>query len=450
MAYLKGFMRNWRNVMASAGIALMAWSPAQSAEGTFKTLYSFCTDSACRDGASPGAAPTIGAGGRLFGETHLGGAAGEGAIYELIFDVEGGKWKETVLYSFCSATNCVDGAKPVGRVILDGDDALIGATEAGGANNGGVIYRLAREGRAGRWTQSVLYSFCSMTNCADGSVPQSGPIPDRSGRLYGTTTCGGSHGIGCLNFAGAVYELSPNATKSNWTEQVLYSFCGQNICVDGQDPLGAVVIDGSGYLYGTAAFGGDGGGVVFKLSPGQPNGEWNETLLHTFGVSAGFDGSHSLAGLARDKAGNLFGTTVVGGNGQGTAFRLSPDVAGSGWTETILTKFCARPAVCPYGAYPTGGLLIGEDGDLIGTGTGGGAKGGGAAFKLKPNRGKTIWTATALHSFSCAAARCPSGTAPPDGLTSDAVGNLFGVTTAGAAAPGQGGSIFELTAGEGE
>jgi uncharacterized repeat protein (TIGR03803 family) len=95
----------------------------------------------------------------------------------------------SVLYSFCSQANCTDGASPVGGVIQDAAGNFHGATSGGGSHGSGTVFRLDPAGR-----ETVLYSFCAVSNCADGSNPQAGVIQDTAGSLYGTTNSGGNAG----------------------------------------------------------------------------------------------------------------------------------------------------------------------------------------------------------------------------------------------------------------
>jgi uncharacterized repeat protein (TIGR03803 family) len=158
----------------------------------------------------------------------------------------------------------------------------------------------------GSWaavTEKVLFSFGSFPG-DDGQYPEGGLVFDKAGNLYGTTSGGGEA------LYGTVYELSPS--DGGWTETVLYSFCTG--CANGSSPIGSLVIDAEGDLYGTTYAGGSGCGggggcgTLFELSPGA--GGWTETVLYTF---SGGDGAYPIAGLVFDKAGNLYGTTPYGG-----------------------------------------------------------------------------------------------------------------------------------------
>jgi uncharacterized repeat protein (TIGR03803 family) len=271
-----------------------------------------------------------------------------------------------------------------------------------------------------RGQETLLHSF----NNNDGQQPIGGLIVDASGNLYGTTFYGGAHG------AGTVYKLTPGT--SGWTETVLHSF--NDTGVDGFWPNDRVTMDGSGNLYGTTFFGGAFGvGIVFELSPGTGGG-WTEKTLHNFSAGSG-DGTYPHTSLVFDAAGNLYGTTAGGGaNGYGAVFELSPTVGGV-WNETVYS-FSSTDGAGPYGA-----LVFDAAGNLYGTTYNGGAStaclyGCGTVYELSPNAGGG-WTQKVLHSFHKV-----DGANPPAGLTIDADGVLYGMTSQGGAY--NYGTAFEL------
>ena len=329
---------------------------------------------------------------------------------------------EKVLLSFDGG----NGAGPEGILIRDALGNLYGTTFGGGAFGYGTVFKLAPSAGGG-WNESILYSF---TGGSDGGSPWGGLAIDRSGNLYGTTYVGGTYQVG------AVFELTP--TLGGWDEFVLYSFTGED---DGGNPLGTVVLDPVGNLYGTTAGLGEGHcsgytevgiykcGAVFELSP-APGGGWNETTLHTF--SGAKDGGQPIAGLVRDGNGNLYGTTFDGGNtactdGCGTVFRLSPTVNG-GWEGAVLLSF----KLGMDGAYSSAPLIIDAKGNLYGTTSARGIlntnclNGCGTVFKLSPVFGNK-WQATVLHIFTGGS----DGGQPVAGLAFDGEGNLYGTTTSG-------------------
>ena len=185
-----------------------------------------------------------------------------------------------------------DGSKPFAPVTIGPAGSLFGATPSGGANNKGVVYKLDSSGN-----ETVLYAF---TGQADGGEPQSGVIADSAGNLYGTA------GLGGASNNGVVYKLDASGQ-----ETVLYAFQNKK---DGESPLGGVILDKAGNLYGTTSFGSMNAGTAFKLSPAGKLG-----VLHAF--TGGGDGANPEAGLILGKAGNLYGTTTAGGDA-GTVFEI--------------------------------------------------------------------------------------------------------------------------------
>jgi uncharacterized repeat protein (TIGR03803 family) len=266
-------------------------------------------------------------------------------------------------------------------------------------------------------------------NGSDGSTPQGRVVFGPNGTLYGTTTYGGSGG------AGTVFNLrpAPNARGGDWTETLLYSFTGG---ADGSSPWFVdPVFDQEGNLYGTTIEGGSGeggaGGVVFKLAP--YNGGWTQSVIHSF---TGTD--HPYSGVIFDATGNLYGTTSEGGgSAYGDVFQLAP--SGSGWTANNLYDFQGGSD----GAVPVGSLTFDRSGNLYGTtSTNRFSNGGGTVFELSPSRGN--WMFALVYGLS------GSGDGGPEGnLVIDAAGNLYGTTYSDGAFGA--GSVFKLkpTTGDG-
>jgi uncharacterized repeat protein (TIGR03803 family) len=287
--------------------------------------------------------------------------------------------------------------------------------------------------------ESVLYAFG--TNANDGSLPQGGLIADAAGNLYGMTNSGGPSN------AGTVYELSPPAPGSPWTETVLYAFGGD----DGDGPYGSLVFDSMGNLYGTTNAGGDQlclCGMVFELTPPTaPGGSWTETMI--YGFKGGNDGSGPFAGVVLDKAGNLYGTTglggvveACGGSGCGTVFELSPPTTpGGSWTETVLYSFTDGND----GGVPFAPVTLDEVGNVYGTTHLGGSQncgfGCGTVFELTPS-GSGTWTEILLHSFS--SIRNDGSDPEFGGLFLDKSGALIGTTSQGGAGGHNLGTVFGL------
>ncbi|MGA7221041.1 MAG: choice-of-anchor tandem repeat GloVer-containing protein [Candidatus Sulfotelmatobacter sp.] len=344
---------------------------------TEKTLLSF-------NGGAGGAMPLGGlifdSAGNLYGTTKLGGANGVGTAFELIKS-KSGAWSETVLHSFGSGK---DGQYAVGNLNFDGAGNLYGSTQGGGAysnateTSGGTVFKLAPK-KGGGWTETVLHSF---GNAKDGNSPRSNVILDKEGNLYGTTNAGGAYG------SGTVYELSPKS-GGGWTEKVLYSFDSKyavNGDNNGYKPVAGLTLDTSGNLYGTTAYGGYyGGGVAYELSP-KSGGSWTETVIYAFDfLNASEVGSTLYSGLVLDKEGNLYGTTLLGGDGtyfgNGTAFELKPPTKSGGtWSLDTLYVFQASDGTQPGTGYVT----LDSDGSVYGGTQAGGANLDGVVFKITP------------------------------------------------------------------
>jgi uncharacterized repeat protein (TIGR03803 family) len=432
-----------RNVATRAGImpcavalALLASasSGAGKGDGQYKetVLYSFCGQAVCSDGGYPLGDLIADAQGNLYGTTFQGGANSGGIAFQLT-PRGNGHYTETVLYSFCAQADCADGEFPRAGLIADAENNLYGTT-AGGGSHDGVVFEFTPKGN-GHYKETVLHSFSTQIDYADGTEPLAGLIADAQGNLYGTTIGGGANCTdngGC----GTVFKLTP---KSNGTykETVLYSFCAQDGCADGDYPHAGLIADAQGNLYGTTSQGAvDNGGAVFELTP-RGNGHYKETVLYSFCAQANCaDGEDPQADLIADPQGNLYGTTVYGGaNNGGAVFKVTPR-----GKETALYSFCAQDG-CTDGSYPVAGLIADAQGNLYGTTPSGGVNGGGTAFRLT-HKGREHYKETVLYTF-CAQTNCADGNAPFAGLIADAQGNLYGTTTGGGA-KGDYGTVFEL------
>jgi len=366
------------------GLALAVLAPFDSADaGSFKVLHSFAGTPT--DGGNPLAGLIMDKLGNLYGTTQNGGAAGAGVVFKLTPD-----GTETVLHSFTGGS---DGTSPCAGLIMDSSGNLYSTTSDGGADDDGVVFKLAPNG-----TETVLHSF---TGGSDGAHPYAGLIADGLGNLYGTTDEGGAVNVG------VVFKLAPDGT-----ETVLHSFTGGS---DGEYPLAGLTMDSSGNLYSTTSNGGaDGNGVVFKLAL-----DGTETVLYTFCPNGGYpctDGQAPLAGLIMDSSGNLYSTTYYGGaRNRGVVFKLAPD-----GTETVLHSFTGRNG----GESPQAGLIMDSSGNLYSTTYSGGPDNRGVVFKLAPDGTETV-----LRSFT----RRSGGKYPQAGLIMDKKGNLYSTALDGGA-----------------
>jgi len=330
-----------------------------------------------------------------------------------------------------------NGIGPVASVVLDSEGNLYGTTSAGGPNGNGTIFKLT-PGSNGVWSQSLLYSFDTTLHPKGPWGPFAPVVLDSAGNLYSTSYYGGSStgstkcgSTGC----GTVFRLSPTK-RGEWRETTLHSFGGGK---DGSNPNGGVVFDTQGNLYGTTAFGGgtNGGGTVFKLTRTATG--WKETILHSFtGGRVGVDGAWPNAGLTFDHLGNLYGTTLSGGQSltNGTVFELVPTASGV-WNYSVIHSFSAMGVNGTDGAGPVGGVIADAAGNLYVATAGGGAQSLGAVVQLAPSTAG--FTAALLYSFQGLA----DGADPKAAVTLDAAGNLYGTVTQNTSF-GQGG-VFKLT-----
>lgn len=351
-----------------------------------------------------------------------------------------------VLHDFAGPPS--DGSYPYNPVTFGTNGAIYGATNLGGSADSGTIFEIAADG-----SEMLLHSF---DGAAGGSDPNAGVTLDpATGDIYGTTTFGGSNG--CRNGCGVLYRLAADGTYS-----VLRTF---DPAKDGQNPVGRLVRDGKGNLYGITTFGGPNiDGTIFRYSAsgtfkvlhgfggadgfspqgslllgkkGNLYGITNQGGADNFGTvyriaangkgfsvlysfTGGVDGGYPSGGLGRDSAGNLYGTTNLAGNGQdpnGTVFKLTPD-----GNLTTLYVFSGGTD----GGYPESDILQ-DRGELYGTTTAGGSDGDGVVYKVDvANGGETV-----LHSFTG-----NDGANPYAGLTRYR-GRLYG-TAGGGGAQGYG------------
>jgi uncharacterized repeat protein (TIGR03803 family) len=288
---------------------------------------------------------------------------------------------------------------------------------------------LAAAMQAAAQRETILHEF--PTGQDDGVGDYAGLVRDAAGNLYGATASGGSYGVG------TVYMLSPRS-GGGWSETILHEF--NNNYIDGGLPLASVVLDAEGNVYGTTRVGGAFDlGTVYEISP-KAGGGWYEKVLHSFSGSPN-DGNDPFSPLVIDSSGNLYGTTIAGGeSNEGIVFQMKPMPDGS-WDVKILHNF---PALCCReidGSIPYGGLTLDKAGNLYGTTIVGGASNGGVVFELSPTSGWS-WAEKVLHSFG---ATPTDGYSPYAGVTLDSHGNLYGTTTEGGNCPGYGcGTVFEL------
>lgn len=372
-------------LVAAFFVTLIATRPAHAQTET--VLYQFCALAHCADGQDAQGNVILDSSGNLYG-TGLYGGANDGVVYKVAAD-----GSETVLYTWGPDTNL--GSYPRGGVIRDGSGNFYGTTTEGGAYGSGTVYKLSPAGKL-----TVLYNFGASST--DGNDPVAGLVRDSLGNLYGTTYQGGANGYG------TIFKISPAGE-----ETILYNFASTS--TDGFYPEAGLVMDKSGNLYGTTAYGGvHDKGTVFEVTA---TGSYS--TLYSFGAGK-TDGSLPAAGLTLDAKGLLYGTTSYGGaNNDGTIFRLSPTANGK-WKETILYSYVAG-----NGYLPLAGVTLDKKGNIYATAAAGGSGGSGTVFELSPTG-----TVTVLCNFD----GIGNGGDPQSNVVLDSAGNLYGSTIAGGAA----------------
>lgn len=308
----------------------------------------------------------------------------------------------TTLHNF---TRGADGGYPYAGLSMDRAGNLYGTASEGGnlsaCYNNGCGTVFKLEHRGSGWVFSVLYAFSG----PDGAYPEARVIIGPDGNLYGTTSEGGAAG------AGVVFRLQPPSTPCKsilcpWTETVLHSFAGGS---DGAAPgYGDLTFDQAGNIYGTTIDGGNsscdgyGCGIVYELSPSH--GGWTEAVLYTF--QNGTDGGTPYAGVIFDRSGNLYGT-----NGGGVAYQLSSSAGG--WVETTIANIYSS----------IGGLIIDSAGNLYGVSFLNFGNGGPGVYELSPSNGG--WSVQELYDFN----NVYEGSFAQ--MTMDSAGNLYGTISFG-------------------
>jgi len=381
--------------------------------------YTVLHNFAGSDGDSPQAGLTLDRAGNLYGTTRYGGSYNAGTVFKVTR--QGSGWIFTPLYDFRGGS---DGKSPDSRVVFGPDGSLYGTTTYGGGYQVGVVFKLQPSASACKtalcpWTETVLYSF---TGQSDGGVPEGDLVFDQAGNIYGTTFAGGQGDcVPLYTGCGAVYELTPS--QGRWNATVLHTFTGLS---DGGSPTSGAIFDQAGNLYGTTYVGGAYSlGTVFELTP---NGSgWTENVLHNF--AAGSDGASPESGLTFDSSGDLYGVTAFGGSHTyGTAFELQ--AMNDGFSYSILYNFGLESET------PVPTLTLDSAGNLYGTAQSGGTGNVGAVFELTPSAGS--WNYISLHDFTFS-----SGGYPLGNVVLDAGGNLYGTTPYGGT--GEDGVVFEIT-----
>ncbi len=348
-------------------IALATCLPPSAQAQTFGVIHNF----AGPEGSTPQAGVTI-RGDALFGTTSAGGK-GSGTVYELV--PSGSTWTTVPIYLFSGT----DGSTPTARVVFGPDGHLYGTTSQGGSHNFGTVFELIPPLSTCKtancfWKQVKVYDFQGVP---DGSIPSNGDLAfDSQGNIYGTTLAGGDGN------SGTIYKLTKSG--NSWTESILF-----NVGFDSTlDPYGGVILDSQGRLFGPA-FNID-GGVVYDLF--TSNNSWVAGVLRQLVPAS--DGSFPIGGLVFDQSGNLYGTTSSQGTaGGGTVFQLTP--SGNNWIFHVLYSFPGNPQKT---CGPQAALTFDAAGNLYGTTTCDGQSQNGNVFKLTNTQNG--WSYSSLYDFT--------------------------------------------------
>jgi uncharacterized repeat protein (TIGR03803 family) len=431
-------------IVAAIDIGTVTAQTDAPATGTvnFGTLDAFSGP----DGGYPETGLIQATNGNLYGTTTFEPPISGGNGSSTIFEMTPRGMLTTVFAPGCTGNPCQDGDYPVG-IVQANNGYIYGAMTGEGAYGAGTIFKMTPAG-----TFTTLYNFCPDATCDDGKFPV-GLMQANSGDLYGTTQWGG------LYNRGTVFKITSSGTFTS-----IYSFCLQEPCADGANPLAGLIQTANGDLVGTTEYGGTVGsysssycpygcGTVFKITPAGVL-----TTLHDFCSEPGCtDGLQPSTSLVEGPGGLLYGTTSFGGATSTCQFSGSP--AGCGTIFTIardgtfasLYSFCGQGGSCPDGVAPASPLVLAPSGDLYGTTQWGGddsicaeiegqVPGCGTVFKISPSR-----TFTTLHAF-CAQKECPDG-AYPLGLMESTSGIFYGTTYSGGGFNSLG-TIFFLSTGE--
>lgn len=428
-----GFHMSIRRVATVASIAIIscvASAMASSAPTTFTKLYTFCHKANCADGSLPVVGLVQGTDGNLYGTTWTGGNPecrdGCGTIFKIT--PEG---QLTTLYKFCSKTGCTDGSGPYAPLLQATDGSFYGTTLNGGGtgcdgSGCGTVFKMSPAGKL-----TTLYEFCTKSNCSDGAWPNFAMVQATDGNIYGTTALGGNSA--CPNGCGTAFKITPDGKLTT-----LHAFCSKSNCIDGSSPQG--IVQGTDRnFYGVTSLGGEnvsgcdgfGCGTVFKMTP-----QGKSITLYSFCSQANCtDGSFPLVGLLQATDGNLYGTTLTGGDDS----CVPPGGCGTVFKITNEGKLTTLHRVRPNEGYNLGtGLLQATDGNFYG--------GTGTTFCVNNicNSVSTLFKMTPAGKFMTLH-RCANKCDIPSQLVQATNGILYG-TASSNSTPG---SVFSLSLGLG-
>jgi uncharacterized repeat protein (TIGR03803 family) len=353
--------------------------------------------------------------GNFYGVAAVGGANAQGTVFKVT-----STGALTTIYNFCSLTACADGSIPGGGLVQGANGNFYGVTVQGGANNVGTMYEITSEGGL-----TTLHSF---DPAVDGANPI-GTLRRSNGYFYGITQ---PYGLG-TGQQGTVYKITASGTVTT-----LYYFCSQPNCADGSFPFGGLTQASDGNFYGETIEGGNNGTCLQTQSSGcgtiyRLTSTGLLTTLHSF---AGYpdDGNNPSGGLLQAGGMDLYGTTEGGGaNNLGTAFKIT-----LGGVLTTLYSFCAEYVrnECPNGRSPYAGFAQGTDGNLWSVAYAGGTYGYGTVYRMTM-QGKLA----VEHSLDSTDGALPGA----GGLLQGTDGSFYGTTEAGGEYGD--GTLFNLSVG---
>jgi uncharacterized repeat protein (TIGR03803 family) len=276
------------------------------------------------------------------------------------------------------------------------DGSFYGTTVYGGTNEVGTVFKVTAAGAL-----TTLYSFCSKSDCTDGTYPLAGLVLGKDGNFYGAASEGGIFGSCGLNSCGTIFKITPQGGLT-----ILHSFDSTG----GAYPSAPLIQSKDGNFYGSTIEGGSrgNGGTIFEISP-----RGDMVTLYSFNSSASVG---PYGALLQTNDGNLYGVTIGGGaSDDGMVYQLSPN-----GTFATLYSFCGVVG-CADGSFPYTGMIQGTDGNLYGTTSEGGFSNFGTVFKITLDG-----ILTTLHSFAGS-----DGQAPVSSLIQATDGELYGTAGAG-------------------
>jgi uncharacterized repeat protein (TIGR03803 family) len=430
LTFQAGSMTYMRHLLASGAIAGALIPAAWAASPHTTPIYQFKEN--LSDGLNPVGNLATDTAGNLYGVTeNIQGEPLSGTVFKLEKPLPGKLARsQTILYSF---TGGADGGDPVAG-LLSTSRGLYGVNSYGGLGYG-TIFKLTPPTVSGApWAETTLHQFLGHRG---GIAPAGGLTMSATGGLVGATGYGGLPSHACKDYTcGLVYELRE---KKNGTAtfKVLHYFTNSP---DGSDPIGNLVADTTGALYGTTVFGGAAGcGTVYKLiPPPDGQGEWSEQVIYSMTCSTT---GEALAGPTLDAAGNLYQTTTNGGeSGNGVIFKLTrPTADATEWTYSSVFEFTGGS----LGVGPISPVTIDAHGHLYGTTEPAIGPDFGIAYDLAPPvSGNGPYTETVLKAFTRVDYESFGG------FFVDSSGNLFGTATVSQSeyiCPTCAGAVYEIT-----